>query len=193
MASAFFLSSGRPGTTWMNDDRTDSRTPTHTRTYHTWTPAKKMRGRRLPPVSPNKWFLTPQRPRKHQLEPTGGRRLPLIFSMGSVRSACACVCVCVCVFEPACRVGWRFGCLLFGAQLSSIQGISGLPPDQKEWLTPTQDFVLTIEIFWNRLFSSSFKYFFLFWAKVLKKRYKIFETLGIDRFQKIPFLSTKPV
>ena len=151
LASAFFLSSGRPGTTWMNDDRTDSRTPTHTRTYHTWTPAKKMRGRRLPPVSPNKWFLTPQRPRKHQLEPTGGRRLPLIFSMGSVRSACACVCVCLCIWAGV-SCGVTIWVSLVWCTVI-IHSRDFWPSARSKRMADTNTgSVLQIGIFWNRSF-----------------------------------------
>ena len=44
-----------------------------------------------------------------------------------------------------CRVGWRFECVLLRALLFPFQMISGLPPDQKEWLTPTQDLYLESE------------------------------------------------
>ena len=68
----------------------------------------------------------------------GLKDCPLMWCVGSDYGV---VCVSVC---GACRLTIWVSYWMYGRN-SFIEVISGLPPDQKEWLTPTQDLYLKLE------------------------------------------------
>ena len=140
--SIILLSGRRQEITRMDDDNAPHTThpneyphSTHPHTRHTDHTQKMLAWRRFR-ASSNRCFL---------------RRVP-IFCAGPGRR----------VYVRVCGVGIRFGCVLEGGRLSSIQAIAGLPPNKGIVLTHTQGFKPRIRIPQNRSFSSVLKILFLF-------------------------------
>ena len=101
--------------------------------------------------------------------------------------------VCVCVCARVCLLGRRFGCVVRGLRSSSIQVISGFPPNQKKNADTYTEFLPKMGFLWNQSFSSGIDTLFLLYMTFAKKKIWYSKTLENDRFPRIPILGKNTV